>query len=165
MDGFHNEIFNLPEWTQLIRVSARLLIAAVLGGWIGFERQRERKAAGLRTHILVAMGAALFAIAPLEAGMTISDAGRVFQGIATGIGFIGAGTILKLTEQQEIKGLTTAAGLWLTRSPTRVPSSAGGQSYCPAARQKRHSPCWWWPAPQSPGAPAAAPCQRPTDWE
>ena len=46
--------------------------------------------------------------------MTISDAGRVFQGIATGIGFIGAGTILKLTEQQEIKGLTTAAGLWLT---------------------------------------------------
>jgi len=114
MDGFHNEIFNLPEWTQLIRVSARLLIAAVLGGWIGFERQRERKAAGLRTHILVAMGAALFAIAPLEAGMTISDAGRVFQGIATGIGFIGAGTILKLTEQQEIKGLTTAAGLWLT---------------------------------------------------
>ena len=114
MDGFHNEIFNLPEWTQLIRVSARLLIAAVLGGWIGFERQRERKAAGLRTHILVAMGAALFAIAPLEAGITISDAGRVFQGIATGIGFIGAGTILKLTEQQEIKGLTTAAGLWLT---------------------------------------------------
>ena len=60
------------------------------------------------------MGAALFAIAPLEAGMTIADAGRVFQGIATGIGFIGAGTILKLTEQQEIKGLTTAAGLWLT---------------------------------------------------
>ena len=114
MDAFHNEIFSLPEWTQLIRVSARLLIAAVLGGWIGFERQRERKAAGLRTHILVAMGAALFAIAPLEAGMTISDAGRVFQGIATGIGFIGAGTILKLTEQQEIKGLTTAAGLWLT---------------------------------------------------
>jgi putative Mg2+ transporter-C (MgtC) family protein len=114
MDRFHNEIFNLPEWSQLIRVSARLLIAAFLGGWIGFERQREHKAAGLRTHILVAMGAALFAIAPLEAGMTIADAGRVFQGIATGIGFIGAGTILKLTEQQEIKGLTTAAGLWLT---------------------------------------------------
>jgi putative Mg2+ transporter-C (MgtC) family protein len=60
------------------------------------------------------MGAALFAIAPLESGMTISDASRVFQGIATGIGFIGAGTILKLTDQQEIKGLTTAAGLWLT---------------------------------------------------
>ena len=114
MDSLQHEIFRLPEWTQLIRVSARLLIAAFLGGCIGFERQREHKAAGLRTHILVSMGAALFVIAPLEAGMTISDAGRVFQGIATGIGFIGAGTILKLTEQQEIKGLTTAAGLWLT---------------------------------------------------
>jgi putative Mg2+ transporter-C (MgtC) family protein len=113
MDSLH-QIFSLPEWTPLIRVSARLLIAAFLGGCIGFERQREHKAAGLRTHILVSMGAALFVIAPLEAGMTISDAGRVFQGIATGIGFIGAGTILKLTEKQEIKGLTTAAGLWLT---------------------------------------------------
>jgi putative Mg2+ transporter-C (MgtC) family protein len=60
------------------------------------------------------MGAAVFTIAPLAAGMTIGDAGRVFQGIAVGIGFIGAGTILKLTEQQEIRGLTTAAGLWLT---------------------------------------------------
>jgi len=60
------------------------------------------------------MGSAVFTIAPLVAGMTIADAGRVFQGIAAGIGFIGAGTILKLTEQQEIKGLTTAAGLWLT---------------------------------------------------
>ena len=114
MDASHSEIFRLPEWTQLVRVSVRLLVAALLGGCIGFERERERKAAGLRTHILVAMGAARFAIAPLEAGMTISDAGRVFQGIATGIGFIGAGTILQLTEQQEIKGLTTAAGLWLT---------------------------------------------------
>ncbi len=62
MDSLHSEIFRLPEWTQLVRVSARLLIAAFLGGCIGFERQRERKAAGLRTHILVAMGATLFAI-------------------------------------------------------------------------------------------------------
>jgi putative Mg2+ transporter-C (MgtC) family protein len=114
MDSLHGEMFRLPEWTQVIRVSARLLTAAFLAGCIGFERQREHKAAGLRTHILVAMGAALFVIAPLEAGMNLADAGRVFQGIATGIGFIGAGTILKLTEQHEIKGLTTAAGLWLT---------------------------------------------------
>src|SRR5207253_9890445 len=103
MDTFHSQLFSLPEWAHFIRVSARLLIAAFLGGCIGLERQREHKAAGLKTHILVAMGAALFTIAPLEAGMTIADAGRVFQGIATGIGFIGAGTILKLTEQQEIK--------------------------------------------------------------
>jgi putative Mg2+ transporter-C (MgtC) family protein len=114
MDYLHGGIFHLPELPDVVRVSARLLIAAFLGGCIGFERQREHKAAGLRTHIIVAMGAALFVIAPLEAGMSIADAGRVFQGIATGIGFIGAGTILKLTEQHEIKGLTTAAGLWLT---------------------------------------------------
>lgn len=110
----HSDIFSFPETAQLVRVTVRLLVAAFLGGCIGFERQHEHKAAGLRTHILVAMGSAVFAIAPLVAGMTIADAGRVFQGIATGIGFIGAGTILKLTEQQEIKGLTTAAGLWLT---------------------------------------------------
>jgi putative Mg2+ transporter-C (MgtC) family protein len=109
-----NDIFSLPETAQLARVSARLLVAAFLGGCIGFERQHEHKAAGLRTHILVAMGSAVFTVAPLVAGMSISDAGRVFQGIATGIGFIGAGTILKLTEKQEIRGLTTAAGLWLT---------------------------------------------------
>src|SRR5689334_19839592 len=114
MNAFHGDMFRLPELTQLLGVSSRLLIAAFLGGCIGFERQREHKSAGLRTHIIVAMGAALFVIAPLEAGMSIADAGRVFQGIATGIGFIGAGTILKLTEQHEIKGLTTAAGLWLT---------------------------------------------------
>jgi putative Mg2+ transporter-C (MgtC) family protein len=106
-----SDIFSLPDTAQLLRVSARLLVAAFLGGCIGFERQHEHKAAGLRTHILVAMGSAVFAAAPLVAGMSIADAGRVFQGIATGIGFIGAGTILKLTEKQEIKGLTTAAGL------------------------------------------------------
>jgi len=64
--------------------------------------------------MLVALGAALFTVAPLEAGMSIGDLSRVFQGIAAGIGFLGAGTILKLTGGEEIKGLTTAAGLWLT---------------------------------------------------
>jgi len=104
----------LPEWTEVTRVVGRLLLAALLGGLLGYERERGGKAAGLRTHMLVALGAALFTIAPLEAGMTLSDLSRVFQGIATGIGFIGAGTILKRTELQEIKGLTTAAGIWLT---------------------------------------------------
>src|SRR5689334_19311565 len=113
-ENLHSELFNPPALSQVIEVSARLLISAVLGGCIGFERQREHKAAGLRTHILVSLGAALFTIAPLQSGLGLADASRLFQGIATGIGFIGAGTILKLTEQQEIKGLTTAAGLWLT---------------------------------------------------
>ena len=109
-----NELFDLPDWEQLLRVSARLIVAAVLGGILGIEREREGKPAGLRTHMLVALGAALFTVAPLEAGMSIGDLSRVFQGIAAGIGFLGAGTILKLTGEEEIKGLTTAAGLWLT---------------------------------------------------
>src|SRR5688572_12565623 len=115
MDSLHFELlFDVPDWAQMIRVTVRLLFAVMLGGLIGFERQRERKAAGLRTHMLVCLGAALFTLAPLEAGMSIADLSRVYQGIATGIGFIGAGTILKLTKEHEIVGLTTAASIWLT---------------------------------------------------
>jgi putative Mg2+ transporter-C (MgtC) family protein len=114
MDVVGAELFDVPEPAQVMRVTVRLTVAALLGGLLGFERERERKAAGLRTHMLVALGAALFIIAPLEAGMAVSDLSRVIQGVAAGIGFIGAGTIMKITEQQEIKGLTTAAGLWLT---------------------------------------------------
>ncbi len=64
--------------------------------------------------MMVGLAAALFTVAPLDAGMSVADLSRVLQGIAAGIGFIGAGTILKLTGEQEIKGLTTAASLWLT---------------------------------------------------
>jgi putative Mg2+ transporter-C (MgtC) family protein len=64
--------------------------------------------------MLVAIGAALFIVVPAEIGLTEGDLGRVIQGIATGVGFLGAGTILKRTDQQEITGLTTAATIWLT---------------------------------------------------
>jgi putative Mg2+ transporter-C (MgtC) family protein len=106
--------FDLPDWAQLARVSSRLIAAVVLGGILGIEREAAGKAAGLRTHILVALGAALFTVAPLEAGMTVADLSRVIQGVAAGIGFIGAGTILKRADHNEIQGLTTAAGIWLT---------------------------------------------------
>ena len=114
MEPLGSEIFALPEPAQLLRVSVRLIVAALLGALLGVEREREGKAAGLRTHMLVALGAALFIVAPAEEGMEVADLSRVYQGVATGIGFVGAGTILKLTEQQEIRGLTTAASLWLT---------------------------------------------------
>jgi putative Mg2+ transporter-C (MgtC) family protein len=107
-------IFDVPDLDQFLRVFARLAVAALLGGVLGLERQLEGKAAGLRTHMLVALGTALFTVAPIEAGMAIADLSRVIQGIAAGIGFVGAGTILKLTDQQQIKGLTTAASLFLT---------------------------------------------------
>jgi putative Mg2+ transporter-C (MgtC) family protein len=108
------EIFEFPNATDMARDVVRLITAAVLGGLIGAERELVGKAAGLRTHMLVALGSALFVLAPLEAGLSEGDVGRIVQGVAAGIGFIGAGTILKRADSDDIKGLTTAASIWLT---------------------------------------------------
>ncbi|HXG67997.1 MAG TPA: MgtC/SapB family protein [Blastocatellia bacterium] len=104
----------LPDTRQIIRVLIRLIAAMLLGAVVGIQRERTGKPAGLRTHMLVALGAALFVLAPSAVGMTSADLSRVIQGIATGIGFIGGGAILKLTEERDIQGLTTAAGIWMT---------------------------------------------------
>jgi putative Mg2+ transporter-C (MgtC) family protein len=104
----------VPDLFRLALLTARLSVAAVLGGLLGLERAHRGKAAGVRTHMLVALGAALFTLAPLEAGMELEGLSRVIQGVAAGIGFIGAGTILKRADEREIQGLTTAASLWLT---------------------------------------------------
>lgn len=103
-----------PDGSYLLRVAVRLSLAAVLGGAIGLERERTGKSAGVRTHMLVALGAALFTVVPLEAGMNSSDFSRVIQGLATGIGFLGGGVILKLDVEHQVRGLTTAAGVWTT---------------------------------------------------
>ena len=84
-----------------------LLVAAGLSGLVGFERQFNKRDAGLRTHIMVGMGAALFTIVGAELGM---DRTRMAAQVVSGIGFIGAGTIFRAGDS--IKGLTTAAGLW-----------------------------------------------------
>jgi putative Mg2+ transporter-C (MgtC) family protein len=99
---------------QLVRALLRLLVATMAGAIIGWQRERIGKPAGLRTHMLVALGAALFVVGPACAAMDQDALSRVIQGIATGIGFIGGGAILKLREEQEILGLTTAAGIWMT---------------------------------------------------
>ena len=104
----------LPDVRQMVSLMIRLLTAMVLGALVGVQRESSGKPAGLRTHILVAMGGALFILAPLEAGMELDGISRVIQGLVTGIGFIGAGAILKLQEKREIEGLTTAAGIWMT---------------------------------------------------
>jgi putative Mg2+ transporter-C (MgtC) family protein len=104
----------IPDATQLTRIAVRLVMAMLLGAVIGWERERTHKPAGLRTHMLVSLGSALFVLAPGESGMNQADLSRVIQGVATGIGFIGAGAILKLSDDREIKWLTTAAGLWVT---------------------------------------------------
>jgi putative Mg2+ transporter-C (MgtC) family protein len=95
-------------------VVIRLLVAMLLGAIVGIQREQTGKPAGLRTHMLVALGAALFVLASVEFGMTSADLSRVIQGLATGIGFIGGGAILKLSAEREIQGLTTAAGIWMT---------------------------------------------------
>jgi putative Mg2+ transporter-C (MgtC) family protein len=104
----------LPDAAQMARVIIRLTAAMLLGAVVGFQRERTGKSAGLRTHMLVAIGAALFVVGPREAGMSEDALSRVIQGLATGIGFIGGGAILKLTDEREIEGLTTAAGIWMT---------------------------------------------------
>ena len=88
--------------------------AALLGGLLGLERELNKSRAGLRTHMMVALGSALFIIVGVAAcGDSPVELVHVIQGLATGIGFIGAGTILKLTDRLEIIGLTTASSIWL----------------------------------------------------
>jgi|SRR6185369_15269187 putative Mg2+ transporter-C (MgtC) family protein len=103
-----------PDRTRLAVVVIRVIAAVVLGGFLGIERERAGKPAGFRTHMLVCLGTALVVLACTEVKMSLDGLSRVIQGIVTGIGFVGAGSILKLSESREIKGLTTAAGLWMT---------------------------------------------------
>lgn len=95
--------------------AVRLVLAAVLGGVIGLERQRRNKSAGVRTHMMVALGAALFSIVSVElperVGARDSDPARIAAQIVTGVGFLGAGAILH--SRGFIIGLTTAASVWL----------------------------------------------------
>ena len=109
-----SEFSDLPDAEQITRVVLRLMLAALLGGLVGIERERRGKAAGVRTHMLVSMGAALFMLVAQQSGMDSADLSRVAQGVIAGIGFLGAGTILKDSDDEKVKGLTTAAGIWLT---------------------------------------------------
>jgi len=105
---------DLPTIAEVTQVILRLGLAALLGGLLGFEREQVGKAAGIRTHMLVALGSAFFVLIPGQAGITCGDLGRVLQGVITGVGFLGTGTILKGSHRGEIYGLTTAAGIWFT---------------------------------------------------
>jgi putative Mg2+ transporter-C (MgtC) family protein len=113
-DTIASEFSDLPDIEQATRVLLRLLLAAIMGGLLGFEREAQGKDAGIRTHMLVAMGAALFVLVSQQDGMLTGDLSRVVQGVIAGVGFLGAGAILKLDGEERVKGLTTAAGIWLT---------------------------------------------------
>lgn len=109
-----SEFSDIPDATQITRITLRLLVAAALGGILGYERERQGKSAGVRTHMLVAIGAALFILIPQQAGTSTADLTRVLQGLIAGVGFLGAGAIISGTKQVETRGLTTAAGIWVT---------------------------------------------------
>ena len=108
------EFSDVADLEAAVRIGVRLLIAALLGGLLGFERERSGHSAGIRTHMLVSMGAALFVMIPQQSGVAPTDISRVVQGIVAGVGFLGAGTILKDGDSDRVRGLTTAAGIWLT---------------------------------------------------
>jgi len=98
------DIITIP-WEQILK----LVISVVIGGLVGIEREAYHKPAGVRTHMLVCLGAALFTIVSIVA-FPEGDFIRIAAGIVTGIGFLGAGTIFRAKDT--IKGLTTAASLW-----------------------------------------------------
>ncbi len=108
------EFSDLPDVAAFTRATLRMLVALVLGAAIGWERERRDADAGLRTHMLVALGSALFVLVPAQAGMTPEDLSRVVQGVVSGIGFLGAGAVLKSSGEGRIHGLTTAASIWAT---------------------------------------------------
>ena len=114
LETLRSEFSDAPDAEQFTRIMTRLLLAAVLGGVLGYEREQRGKAAGIRTHMLVAMGAALFVLVPEFDGMAVADMSRVIQGVVTGIGFLGAGAIIKHRTEEDTQGLTTAAGIWMT---------------------------------------------------
>ena len=114
MDWF--TIGKILQQFNLISVMVRILLAMLLGGFIGSERERSKRPAGFRTHILVCVGACMTALIGLfvwqELG-DVTDPMRISAQVISGIGFLGVGTIL-VKEHDHITGLTTAAGLWTT---------------------------------------------------
>lgn len=111
MFHFTDNLSSINDTTIILR----LLLAVVFGGVIGFERGRAGRPAGLRTHILVCLGSALAIMTNqyVFEKYGISDPTRIAAQVVSGIGFLGAGTII-VTGRHQVKGLTTAAGLWAT---------------------------------------------------
>jgi putative Mg2+ transporter-C (MgtC) family protein len=109
------DVISIPtdEW----RLAGRLALAALLGGILGLNREIALKPAGMRTHALVALGAALATITGLALaappGNDASAPGRIIQGLVAGIGFVGSGVILHRRDNHTVEGLTTAASIWV----------------------------------------------------
>jgi len=114
--AIRQEFSDLPTLKDTMQVTVRLFMAVLLGGVLGYERESAGAAAGFRTHMLVSLGSALFVLAPGQLGFEGDAMSRVLQGVIAGIGFLGAGAIVKLNQDFEVRGLTTAASIWFTAS-------------------------------------------------
>jgi putative Mg2+ transporter-C (MgtC) family protein len=108
----------LTKGASLAEVAIRLVVAVVVGGVLGWDRQRSEKPAGMRTHMLVSLGSASFTLLGFEVGAHLSPPGaaafdptRVLQGVVGGIGFLGAGAIIR--SNGHVSGITTAASVWV----------------------------------------------------
>lgn len=129
---------DLPWWEEL----CRLVLAAALGAVVGFDRERKRRPAGLRTMTLVSMGAAAFVLMSIHAAADHDnlDIGRTLAGIATGVGFVGAGVIIQSSGR--IRGVTTAATVWVAAA---IGSSAAIGAYALAVLVTALTVAVLWP--------------------
>lgn len=114
MAALVNEFSDITDMEDFVRITVRLSLAAIFGALLGIERETKGKAAGVRTHMLVAVSCALFVLIPQMSGTTNADITRVIQGVIAGVGFLGAGAIIKGRDDESVRGLTTAAGIFMT---------------------------------------------------
>jgi putative Mg2+ transporter-C (MgtC) family protein len=114
LDTLRTEFSDLADPAAFTRIAVRLALAVALAAVVGYERELRGTAAGLRTHMMVGLGVALLVATASESRMEPADVSRVVQGILAGIGFLGAGAIIKQDEKEQVKGLTTAASIWTT---------------------------------------------------
>jgi putative Mg2+ transporter-C (MgtC) family protein len=113
-DAAKAELADFDEAATFVPLMLRLILSAGLGAILGYEREAMGKSAGIRTHMLVALGSTLFVTVPLLGQVSDDAMSRVIQGLVAGIGFLGAGAIVKGRPGEEIRGLTTAATIWTT---------------------------------------------------
>lgn len=114
------------NWYVLLDMILKLILAVILGGVVGYERETHGRPAGFRTHILVCLGSTIFTIVSISFTGSGSDPSRIASQIVTGIGFLGAGTIIR--QGSAVRGLTTAASLW-TVAAIGVAVGSGGMLY------------------------------------
>jgi putative Mg2+ transporter-C (MgtC) family protein len=113
---------------SVVEIVLRLLAAVVCGGIVGWERESKGRPAGLRTHMMVALGSGSFTLAALDMAGPGADPVRILQGVVTGIGFLGAGSIMQ--SRGEVQGMTTAAGIWVVGA---IGAACGSGDYVMAA--------------------------------